>query len=74
VISGNEYWEDIVNFYKVKESWFRKKLGMELKNRATAFKLKECKNGKLSAVMRNVDREVKRKSARTTRPPTGMGK
>jgi predicted transposase YbfD/YdcC len=31
VISGNEYWEDIVDFCKVKESWFREKLGMELK-------------------------------------------
>lgn len=32
VISGNEYWEDIVDFCKVKETWFREKLGMELKN------------------------------------------
>ena len=32
VISGNEYWEDIVDFCKVKESWFREKLGLELKN------------------------------------------
>ena len=32
VISGNEYWEDIVDFCKVKEIWFREKLGLELKN------------------------------------------
>ena len=32
VIGGNEYWEDIVDFCKVKEKWFREKLGMALKN------------------------------------------
>ena len=32
VISGCEYWEDIVDFCRVKESWFREKLGLELKN------------------------------------------
>ena len=32
VISGCEYWEDIVDFCRVKESWFREKLKLELKN------------------------------------------
>jgi predicted transposase YbfD/YdcC len=32
VISGCEYWEDIVDFCRVKEAWFKKKLGLELKN------------------------------------------
>ena len=32
VISGHEYWEDIVDFCRVKEAWFREKLGLELEN------------------------------------------
>ena len=32
VISGCEYWEEIVDFSRVKEQWFREKLGQELKN------------------------------------------
>jgi predicted transposase YbfD/YdcC len=32
VISGCEHWEDIVDFCRVKESWFREKLKLELKN------------------------------------------
>ena len=32
VISGCDAWEDIVGFCRVKESWFREKLGLELKN------------------------------------------
>ena len=32
VVSGCEHWEDIADFCKVKESWFREKLGLELKN------------------------------------------
>jgi len=32
VMSGCEYWEDIVDFCRVKESWFREKLKLELKN------------------------------------------
>jgi predicted transposase YbfD/YdcC len=32
VISGCEYWEDIVGFCRVKEGWFRERLGIELKN------------------------------------------
>jgi predicted transposase YbfD/YdcC len=32
VISGCEYWEDIVDFCRVKENWFREKLALELKN------------------------------------------
>ena len=32
VISGCEYWEDIVDFSRVKESWFREKLGLKLEN------------------------------------------
>ena len=32
VVSGFEYWEDIVDFCKVKEEWFRERLGLELKN------------------------------------------
>ena len=31
VISGCEYWEEIVNFCRVKENWFREKLDLELK-------------------------------------------
>jgi predicted transposase YbfD/YdcC len=30
VISGCEYWEDIVDFCRVKEQWFREKLGLSL--------------------------------------------
>ena len=32
VVSGNDYWDDIVDFCKVKETWFRERLGLELKN------------------------------------------
>ena len=32
VVSGCEYWEDIVDFCNVKALWFKEKLGMELKN------------------------------------------
>ena len=32
VISGCEHWEDIVDFCRVKESWFREKLKLELRN------------------------------------------
>lgn len=32
VISGCEYWEDIVDFCRVKEQWFREKLGLNLKH------------------------------------------
>ena len=32
VISGCEIWEDIVDFCKVKEVWFRNKLGLMLEN------------------------------------------
>jgi predicted transposase YbfD/YdcC len=32
VVSGCENWEDIADFCRVKESWFREKLGLELKN------------------------------------------
>jgi len=32
VISGCEYWEDIVDFSRVKEAWFKEKLGLVLKN------------------------------------------
>ena len=32
VISGCEYWEDIVDFCGVKEQWFREKLGLNLEN------------------------------------------
>ena len=32
VISGCEHWEDIVDFCKVKQSWFKEKLGLVLKN------------------------------------------
>jgi predicted transposase YbfD/YdcC len=32
VISGCEYWEDIVDFCRVKEQWFREKLGLKLGN------------------------------------------
>ena len=32
VISGYEYWEEIVDFCKVKEAWFREKLGLALEN------------------------------------------
>ena len=31
VISGCDYWEDIVDFCKVKEGWFREKLGLVLR-------------------------------------------
>jgi len=30
VISGCEYWEDIVDFSRVKKAWFREKLGLKL--------------------------------------------
>ncbi len=32
VISGCEHWEEIVDFSRVKASWFQEKLGLELKN------------------------------------------
>ena len=32
VISGCEYWEDIADFCRVKEAWFREKLGLTLEN------------------------------------------
>jgi len=32
VISGCEYWEDIVDFCRVKETWFREKLNLVLEN------------------------------------------
>jgi len=32
VVSGFEHWEDIVDFSKVKESWFRERLGLSLEN------------------------------------------
>jgi len=32
VISGCEYWEDIVDFSRVKKSWFQEKLGLELEH------------------------------------------
>jgi len=32
VVSGFEHWEDIVDFSRVKESWFRERLGLELEN------------------------------------------
>jgi len=32
VISGCEYWEDIVDFCKVKKEWFREKLCLSLEN------------------------------------------
>jgi hypothetical protein len=32
VISGFEYWEDIVDFCKIKEDWFRNRLGLALEN------------------------------------------
>jgi len=32
VISGCEYWEDIVDFCRVKEEWFREKMGLSLGN------------------------------------------
>jgi len=32
VISGYDYWEDIVDFCRVRERWFREKLALELKN------------------------------------------
>ena len=32
VISGCEYWEDIVDFCGVKEKWFRSKLALKLEN------------------------------------------
>jgi len=32
VISDFEHWEDIVDFFRVKEEWFRERLGLELKN------------------------------------------
>jgi len=32
VVSGCEHWEDIADFCKVKETWFREKVGLELKH------------------------------------------
>ena len=32
VVSGYEYWEDIVDFCKVKQEWFRERLGLVLIN------------------------------------------
>lgn len=32
VVSGFEFWEDIVDFCKVKEEWFRERLGLALEN------------------------------------------
>lgn len=32
VISGCEYWDDIVDFCRVKQTWFKEKLGLTLKN------------------------------------------
>uniref|UniRef100_S0DG07 Putative transposase n=1 Tax=termite gut metagenome TaxID=433724 RepID=S0DG07_9ZZZZ len=32
VVSGCEHWEDIADFCRVKEPWFKEKLGLELKN------------------------------------------
>ena len=32
VIGGAEYWEDIVDFCKAKEGWFRDRLGLKLEN------------------------------------------
>ena len=32
VISGCEYWEDIADFCRVKEEWFRAKMGLMLEN------------------------------------------
>ena len=32
VVSGFEYWEDIVDFCKVKEEWFKERLGLVLEN------------------------------------------
>ena len=32
VMSGCEYWEDIVDFSRVKQDWFRQKLGLALEN------------------------------------------
>jgi len=32
VVSGFEHWEDIVDFCKVKENWFRERLGLALEN------------------------------------------
>ena len=32
VISGCEHWEDIVDFCRVKETWFRERLGLTLEN------------------------------------------
>lgn len=32
VISGCDYWEDITDFCKVKEEWFRERLGLKLTN------------------------------------------
>ena len=37
VISGCEFWEDTVDFCRVKESWFRKKLGLALKNGVASY-------------------------------------
>ena len=32
VISDFEHWEDIVDFCRVKEEWFKERLGLELRN------------------------------------------
>jgi len=32
IISACEHWEDIVDFCRVKEDWFREKLGLKLEN------------------------------------------
>ena len=37
VISGCEHWEDIVDFSRVKEQWFREQLGLELKNGIASY-------------------------------------
>jgi len=36
VVSGCEHWEDIADFCKVKETWFREKVGVELKHGAAS--------------------------------------
>ena len=32
VISGLEHWEEIADFCRAKESWFKERLGLKLKN------------------------------------------
>ena len=32
VIAGCDVWEDIADYYRVKEKWFREKLGLQLTN------------------------------------------